>query len=120
MRYLNTILCLLMLSFIAVQYNDPDGLFWMVAYLIPAVWAAIAAFRARWLNRPPVRTLLLACIVAALLGVVHFWPDSPRWWTREIWHAVESAREGMGLMIVVIVLAVVWQTARRVTNRPSG
>ena len=42
MRYLLLALSALMALFAVVQYNDPDGLWWGVIYLIPAVFAAIA------------------------------------------------------------------------------
>ena len=45
MRILNGVLCLLMLAFVAVQYNDPDAAVWMVIYALPAAWAALAAWQ---------------------------------------------------------------------------
>src|SRR5690606_6185866 len=45
MRYLNIVLGILMLAFVAVQYNDPDGPIWMAIYAVPAIWAFLAAFR---------------------------------------------------------------------------
>ena len=45
MRYVFSVLALLMLLAVAVQYNDPDGPLWMVYYGVPAVWCALAAFR---------------------------------------------------------------------------
>lgn len=108
MRLLNIVLCLLMVVFIAVQYNDPDGTMWMVIYAIPAVWAAIAAFRRGWLRHRLAHALLLFCIFAAVAGMIYFWPTTPGWWRQEVWWEVETAREGMGLMIVSIVLFVAW------------
>lgn len=102
-----------MLLFIGVQYNDPDGPMWMVIYAIPAIWAAIAAFRHDLLRRPVPKTLLLLSIAAAALGTIYFWPKSARWWSMEVWYETETAREGMGMMIITIVLLVAWLTARR-------
>jgi len=112
MRYVNMILCLFMLLFIGVQYNDPDGLIWMLIYLVPAVWAGIAAFRPRWLTKALPNGLLILSIIAAIVGVFYFWPDTPQWWTKDIWYYVETAREGMGLMIVSIVLLISWLSGR--------
>jgi len=113
MRYVNTVLCLLMLLFIGVQYNDPDGAAWMFIYAVPAAWAGLAALRPSWLAGRLPKALLLACLAAAVLGIFHYWPDTPRWWASEVWYEVETAREGMGMMIVAIVLLVVWSSVRR-------
>src|SRR5688500_4249540 len=45
MRYVFAGLALLMLLFVLVQYNDPDGPLWMVFYGVPAVFAGIAWMR---------------------------------------------------------------------------
>lgn len=112
MRYQNLLLALLMLLFIGVQYNDPDGLMWMFIYLIPAIWALIAAFWPAQVRRT-VPTLLLALSIVVSIGLmVYYWPTSPGWWKQEIWWEVESAREGMGMMIVTFVLLVAWFTTR--------
>lgn len=120
MRYANMILCLLMLLFIGVQYNDPDGPVWMLIYAVPAVWAGLAAARPRWLTGRMAQALLIACIVASLLGIVRFWPDTPRWWAKDVWYDVETAREGMGMMIVLLVLLVVGWSIRTARRRHAG
>jgi len=113
MRYLHVIFLLLMLVFAAVQYNDPDGLMWVAIYSIPAFWSAVAAFWHPWFSHLPARLALLASIAASLLGVVYFWPLTPRFWTKDVWFEVETAREGMGLMIVALVLLVTWYSGHR-------
>ena len=113
MRVLNIALLLMMLAFMAVQYNDPDGLAWMLIYAVPAVWAAVAAFSNAVLGQRLVNTLLLVSMFAAAVGVLYFWPRTPGWWQQEVWWEVESAREGMGLMIVLAVLLVAWLSRPR-------
>lgn len=113
MRYLYIFLCLLMILFIAVQYNDPDGTMWMVIYAVPAVWAGIAAFRQSLLANSAASILLILSIVAAVAGMLYYWPTTPGWWRQEVWWDVETAREGMGMMIVAIVLSIVWLTRSR-------
>jgi len=108
MRYVNIVLCLFMLLFIVVQLNDPDGLMWMAIYLVPAVWTAIAAFKRGWLTRAVPRALLLLCIAAGMAGTFYYWPRTSRWWSMEVWYETETAREGMGMMIVTLVLIVAW------------
>lgn len=120
MRWLNIFLCLLMLLFIGVQFNDPDGPMWMLIYAVPMLWAGFAAFRPVALSRKLPGLLLLACIAAALAAMVHYWPKTPGWWKSEVWWEVETAREGMGMMIVALVLAVAWLTAFLSTGRSRG
>ena len=113
MRIVFFILMCLMWLFVAVQYNDPDGSIWMGIYSIPALWCALAVFYPQLFERTLCRMALLLSIVAALAGVVRFWPLTPRFWAREVWYNVETAREGMGLMIVAGVLAGVFFYAKR-------
>lgn len=114
MRVLNAILMMLMILFIAVQYNDPDGSLWMAIYAVPAVWTAIAVFQRPLLGNKVVIILLIATILAAIIGLVYFWPTTPGWWQQEVWWETETAREGMGMMITTVVLMVVW------LNRPKA
>jgi len=113
MRWINLVLCALMVLFAGVQFNDPDGLMWMFIYAIPAAWAAFAFFRPALVAQRMPSFLLLACMVAATLAVLYYWPKTPGWWKSEVWWEVETAREGMGMMIVLLVLAVAWFTSRR-------
>lgn len=119
LRALNGVLLILMLVFIAVQYNDPDGALWMAIYAVPAIWATIALFRTSWLGNKLIHFLLLFCLFVAAVGVIYFWPTSPGWWRQDVWWEVETAREGMGMMIVVIVLMVVWFSRPRSSNTPD-
>lgn len=107
MRVANGILCVLMLLFVGVQYNDPDGLWWGIIYAIPAAWAGVAAFRPGLLARPAAKPLWLVTFAAAVAGTVFYWPPVGEWWRESVWWNVEEAREGMGMMIVVFVLLVV-------------
>lgn len=109
-----------MLLFIAVQYNDPDGAMWMVIYAVPALWAAFAAFGQKLLLRALPTTLLLLSIAASAAGTVYYWPKSSRWWDVDVWFNTETAREGMGMMIVTIVLLIVWFSAHRLRKRQNS
>ena len=116
MRYVNLLLCVLMLLFIGVQYNDPDGVLWMAIYVVPATWAAIAAFRPHWLGEAPGNVLLLLSIAAAVAGMAYYWPTTPRWWASDVWYETETAREGMGMMVVLAALCIAWVSRRRATS----
>lgn len=120
MRILNGSLAVLLLLFAAVQRNDPDGAFWAAAYGLPALWCALAAARPDAMRRPTVRALLALSVGAALFGATRFWPDVPGWWRREVWWEAEAAREGMGLMIVVLALLAPGIVAPRRGSRPGA
>ena len=106
MRIANGILCVLMLLFVAVQYNDPDGPWWMLIYGVAAFWAGLAAFRPAALTARAAMPLWAASLALAVIGVLYYWPPVAEWWRESVWWEVEEAREGMGLMIVTIVLLV--------------
>lgn len=104
LRVISVVLAALMLLFIAVQYNDPDGPMWMAIYLVPTAWALIAAIAPRLLAGGIWRLLLILTIMASVALTVYYWPKTPGWWQQEVWWEVETAREGMGMMIVTAVL----------------
>lgn len=111
MRVLNGALCALLILFTAVQYNDPDAPLWIAIYGLAAIWAGIAAFRTGVLRGSTARFLLAASAAAAAYGVVYYWPHTPHWWWREVWWQTETAREGMGMMIVLASMLLVGVTA---------
>jgi hypothetical protein len=112
MRYLNMLLCLMMIGFTAVQYNDPDAIVWIVYYSVPAAWAWLAAFRLDLLRTPKLTRLLQASVVIWLGLVIFYWPEMPNFWRKEVFSVEETAREGMGLMIAWGVTVFVALTAR--------
>lgn len=113
MRYVNILLGLVMLSFVAVQYNDPDGPLWMAIYLVPAAWAFAAAFRLPKVRSPVGMRWLWASVAVGLAATIFYWPEMPGFWRKEVWWVEETAREGMGVMIGFGVLLVVLATALR-------
>jgi len=113
MRLLRLVLALLMILFAAVQFNDPDGPKWMIIYGVPALLALLCCFRPQTYHSPVLRGLLLLSLLAAVGGMIYYWPKSEEWWTQEIWWEVETAREGMGLMITVVVLALIYAAQHR-------
>ncbi len=120
MRYLNGFLCVIMILFVAVQYNDPDYAFWMVIYSIPAVWAGVAALRPAVLACDLCIAGLVLMTAAAVAGTVYYWPTMPGWWRKDVWWIEETAREGMGMMIVTVTLSVVLFTAWRARSRAAA
>ncbi|MGC1441712.1 MAG: transmembrane 220 family protein [Burkholderiaceae bacterium] len=112
MRILNIILGLLMIAFAAVQLNDPDTLTWTIYYLIGAIWALLAAIRPQAIRTPNARRLIWLCVAAALTGVAYYFPRMDRFWEKEVWWVEETAREGMGVMTLALVLLIVAITSR--------
>lgn len=113
MRYLNVLMGILMLAFVAVQYNDPDGPLWMAIYSIPMIWAFLAAFRLPLLRTPLGSRLLQLSVLAGVAAVAYYWPQMPGFWHKEVWWNEETAREGMGVMLLLIVLLVAWISSLR-------
>lgn len=104
MRVVNGIFVVLLILFSAVQYNDPDGLFWVMVYGAGVVWCGVAAFRSGLFVQTPVFGLYALNLAAAIGGLVYFWPKTPRWWMQDVWWETETAREGMGMMILCVAL----------------
>ncbi|MDQ2090835.1 transmembrane 220 family protein [Marimonas arenosa] len=112
MRVISAVFCILMVLFAAVQYNDPDALFWGVIYGVAAIWCGLAAFRPASVSGAA-KTLLVVCLAIAVFGVVWFWPQTPGFWRQEVWWNTETAREGMGMAITLAALGVAWLAVRR-------
>ncbi len=119
MKYLNIILSALMVLFAAVQYNDPDVILWFVIYFVPAIWAGLAAFRLGAISANIPFNLLRLCLVAEVIGAVYYWPTTPGFWRQAVWWETETAREGMGIMIATIVVAVAFLTVLRARTKAA-
>ena len=122
MRYVNIVLGLLMLLFAFAQLNDPDGALWFIIYLVPGILAVIAAFRLKLLATSGGTKALAALTVLYLGGVVYYWPTTPGFWRRDVYRQVvegETSREGMGMMIVAVVMLVVLYTVWAARDRES-
>ena len=123
LRALNGLLCLTLLAFVAVQYNDPDGPLWMLYYGVPALWAGVLAWRSGWAREGGdsavwrQRALWASLVVWAAL-MVFYWPTMPNFWRKEVWINEETAREGMGLMIAFGAVAVALLTSAWWVRRP--
>jgi len=103
MKYLNILLFLLMIPFIGVQYNDPDGLMWALIYLVPLAWIGLAAFRLQHILSNRSFMLMGLSVAGMLILTVFYWPTTPGFWQKDVWWETETAREGMGMMIASFV-----------------
>ena len=112
MRYLNLLPGMVMLGFIGVQYNDPDGVLWSFFYLVPAALAFLAAFRLDLLRTPTGSKFLWACVAIWLAMMIFYWPQMSGFWKSEVFMVEETAREGMGMMIAWVVVLIAALTAK--------
>ena len=120
MKYVNILFFVLMLPFMAVQYNDPDGLMWVLIYLVPTVWAGLAAFRLQHILGNRAFSVLVVSVIGTLVLTIYYWPTTPEFWKQEVWWETETAREGMGMMIASVVLltaaVTIWQARNKMKN----
>jgi len=103
-KILSLAFVLLFLFFAAVQYNDPDWIVWIYAYLVPA-YISFSAFRNSF-NKG----LIAAACLAALFGAITFFPYG-HFEGVALKHGmktieIELARESLGLGIVFMAMLV--------------
>lgn len=113
MKFLAALLLLLMVLFAFVQWNDPDGVFWAAVYALPAGLMGLILWRRHCLASTPGRVLVIGVLVTLGLGTVLFWPEQAAFWTQAVWWEEETAREGLGMMIALLVSAVALPAAWR-------
>ncbi len=106
MKFLAGTLFIVMLSFAGVQWNDPDGPLWAMIYAIPAVLMALVILRPRWLATAAGKAVLACVLIGFAIATIIAWPEQAAFWTRDVWWEEETAREGMGMMIALLVSAV--------------
>jgi len=106
MRYLNILLFLMMLPFLYVQFNDPDGPMWILIYAVPTVWSGLAAFRLNNVLSSDYIASLSISVAIILVLTGYYWPTTPNYWQEDVWWVTETAREGLGMMIASFVLLV--------------
>ena len=113
MRIVNGIFVVLLILFCVVQYNDPDGMFWIAIYGAGVLWCGVAAFRSGLFRQAPVFGLYALTLLASIGGLVYFWPTTPHWWMQDVWWQTETAREGMGMMFLLFALLLAGVVALR-------
>ncbi|MBY5956845.1 transmembrane 220 family protein [Membranicola marinus] len=101
--------CIIELIGAAVQYNDPDALFWIIVYLIPFFLNLV------YLKRRHLRWVNIIVLVAYLLYFFTFIPDLVNWAQKgfptivgamEVDNPyIELVREAGGVLILTVNLA---------------
>jgi hypothetical protein len=114
MRFINGFLCIVMVCFAVVQYNDPDAILWILIYGLTALWAGLAAFRpASFARNQLLLTAYGVTLAAIAVGAIYDRPHSIF-----DWYENEVVREGFGLIIATVVLLVVAFTLWRMRHYP--
>ncbi|MEX1055950.1 MAG: transmembrane 220 family protein [Rhodothermales bacterium] len=96
----NAVMLVVFVSWAGFQYNDPDGVWWMVVYLLAAAGCGLAFF-----GRFPRRVALTyvgLCVGWALYLAVSVIFDSEFFFE-------ERGREAMGLTICAAWMLVLWK-----------
>ncbi len=78
--------------------------------------SALAALRPRLLAAGVGRAAVMLASFAALAAVVFYWPTADEFWRISVWWETEAAREGMGVMIGLLVLISAWVGAVTAAN----
>ena len=117
MRLVCGLFFLLLLAFAIFQYNDPDPFLWIGFYGVAAAWSGFAALRPKVLVHAVVSWLLAITVIAAFVLMLVYWPQ-PFWWRHKVWWETETAREGMGMMIVFVAMVLVAMLAVRTARNP--
>lgn len=113
MKIVFALLSILMLSFVVVQYNDPDPWLWMGIYGFCAIILALAAFGIY--NR----NLIFAGYAIFGIGFIILLPSLYEWLTIEKGQNlmqrmnnsklyIEETRECLGLLICITFISLIW------------
>lgn len=120
----NFILVVMFLWFSELQLNDPDPIIWILIYGSMAVVCVMAAFSyyVRWLMIAQVIGYVVYCMI--LVPGLREWLNSPDRSLlfddlAKMQHVyIEEAREFLGLVICLVVLAVQWFFSGRKVHKP--
>jgi len=102
MKIIYAVLMLIMLVFAGLQYNDNDGLYWAIIYVVPAIALGFAAFMPNRLSTLIGRILMVLAVIILAFGVYVYWPTESRFWERDVWWDNEPVKEGMGVAIAYL------------------
>ena len=122
MKIFNILFALIFLSFVYVQFNDPDPILWITIYGSMVVICAMAAF-----NQYPKRIYIILLVL--FIGYSTLYIPSVITWLKQddltdlfdeiakMEHLyIEESREFLGLMICVVVLAINFVRSRKINK----
>ena len=108
LRAVAALMAVVFSGFTFVQYNDPDGVIWALAYGVVAA-LSVAVFFERW---PVGLPLLLVLYLLCSLWL------SPELFQRD-WIDSEEGRESAGLLIAALWIFALLVAKRRSAERPA-
>jgi hypothetical protein len=94
-------------------YSHADWPRWAASFVVPALWALVAALRPRLFISVQVLGWLWASVAATLVFLVLRWPATPAFWSPQVWSHDPPAQAAVGLLFGLGVLMVVVGTAYR-------
>jgi hypothetical protein len=103
------LIAIIFLSFVIVQYNDPDPINWMIAYGFVCVVSILA-----FLNKLN-KNVFLISMPLYLAGAIYSWPETFEGVTMGMGYKphVELARESLGLLIAFFSLVYLYFYAKK-------
>jgi general stress protein CsbA len=125
MKIFNIIFCILFVLFAALQYNDPDPYLWIPIYLYSAGLCFLAV-RKEYHPKACLIGIGIYLIYALYLffdrtGVLNWAGDHHAENIAQSMHAekpwIEETREFFGLVILIVVLAINYQFAKKISVR---
>lgn len=117
MTIIYALLMLVMLGFAGLQYNDDDGLYWAIIYLVPAIALGFAAFAPHRFSTLIGRILLFLAVIILASGVYVYWPSEANFWNNANWWDAEPVREGLGVAIAYLFTCATIPLAFRRSSR---
>jgi hypothetical protein len=121
MKAIDIILGLLFLSFAAVQYNDPDGLLWMIPYGVVALFAF-----AHRLGHSMPRLAGITCVFL-LVWALSYLPEMYNWVQQGMPNItgsmkaetpyIENAREFLGLILCFVTTLYYYKKGNKMAKK---
>jgi len=108
-KIVNITLTLIFIVFAAIQFNDPDPLFWIIIYGFVAVISALATF-GKYYNLPTIIGMVVSFVWAGILfpSIIELVTEHELKDLTANMHAdreyIEKARESFGLLIAFFAL----------------
>lgn len=124
MKIIKGILTVILIVFAILQWNDPDGLIWIIVYGYVALMSGQS-----WFGKPSSR-FILAGIIGLVFGMIFYIPDVVRWigsgmpsitgQMKAETPFIELIREFLGLLIALLVMVYLYYDGRSGRRKAEG
>jgi hypothetical protein len=116
MMFFHAVSSIVLILFAALQYNDPDGLYWGAVYLLAAGWSGLAMWKPESFVQWPVARI--GAPISIALFLVGF--ASLASYLGPGWIHIEEAREAIGYLICAATTALSLWTSRSRTGKSAA